>query len=68
MILTEDAAKARWCPMARLAEIGSHNRSGPAADFNCIASACMMWRKKVIDPDDYVSLMTYGYCGLAGKP
>uniref|UniRef100_A0A6M3LSV1 Uncharacterized protein n=1 Tax=viral metagenome TaxID=1070528 RepID=A0A6M3LSV1_9ZZZZ len=67
--MTEDEAKTKWCPQARvLSDVGSYNaeyvagRVQPAA--SCIASACMAWRwttKHSIDG-------AIGYCGLAGSP
>lgn len=42
--MTEDEAKKKWCPMARLQNgVGSYNRLLPQG-FGCVASACMMWR------------------------
>jgi hypothetical protein len=54
--MTEEEAKTKWCPFARVIENGSasgaHNRvqlpqgtdtRAPVASF-CIASACMAWR------------------------
>ena len=46
MNVTEAEAKTKWCPFARLSEMGgTYNRIGPAADLYCIGSACMAWRK-----------------------
>lgn len=45
MLLTEDEAKTKWCPFARLGEIGAtYNRTGPVAGLQCIASDCAAWR------------------------
>lgn len=39
MLLTEEEAKAKWCPQAQIA-------AGPASNDiqTCCASNCMMWR------------------------
>lgn len=61
--MTEEEAKTKWCPFARI-------------DICCIGSRCMAWRwEKAIES---VSLMcgvvvtrdsaTDGYCGSVGKP
>lgn len=50
--MTEDDAKEKWCPFARVFDTGSSNRvaaddDGPtaaAAGSECIASDCMAWR------------------------
>ena len=83
MTYTEEEAKTRWCPFARVVESGavnSYNRSlssdcPPAA--RCIGSACMAFRcaavtnygQPVVDENgDQVFSSHAGYCGLAGKP
>ena len=57
MGLTEDEAKTKWCPFARIAfESGSTNRAvvfdrasfDPKMD-RCVGSACMAWRWVFID-------------------
>ena len=76
MTHTEEEAKTKWCPFARLTDGavrgGTYNRTGPAADLNCIASACMAWRwiEPAKDQNRWqpVVLPKYGYCGLAGTP
>jgi hypothetical protein len=81
--MTEEEAKQRWCPFARVVEQGSaiatHNRvqlptgrdvQVPVAGF-CIASACMAWRVKSETrrtSGGYPYPVTVGYCGLAGSP
>lgn len=72
MLITEKQARTKWCPHARVVEVGDgelqgpFNRYHPNADANfsgiakCIASECMAWRQE--DPD-----FAEGYCGLAGK-
>lgn len=69
-MITEEEAKTKWCPFARLSEMGgTYNRVGPAAGLYCIASACMTWRWG-INPgsEQYPAGTRIGYCGLAGKP
>lgn len=72
--MTEDEAKTKWCPFARMVDPNANppepvcNRWAPAEIDNavipqaalCIASDCMVWRKQ--------GLRGQGYCGLAGKP
>ena len=53
MYLTEKEAKDKWCP-----EIYKGHEGG-----TCLASDCMMWRRKYDCVDGEV-----GYCGLASKP
>lgn len=59
--MTEDEAKQRWCPFARDSNTGGNRLrygagaddapppeygSEAAAEFPCIASACMAWRTR----------------------
>jgi hypothetical protein len=72
--MTEDEAKTKWCPHARVLD-GSPpggagvNRKGPEAGVYCIASGCMAWRwsysPETAEGND---VEPEGYCGLAGKP
>ncbi len=71
---TEDEARGKWCPMARVAvmsdnpERGAHNRliddekklEGRA---HCIASDCMAWRWHNANAEEEI-----GYCGAFGRP
>lgn len=81
--MTEDEAKTKWCPMARVGSSSSGNGAlnkdwarGPVAASMCIASECMMWRWHLRSlPRDYPhqppmveTSKTEGYCGLAGAP
>jgi hypothetical protein len=66
--MTEDEAKKKWCPNT---DQRSDGCAGNDANFNCLASGCMMWRCA----DSYFSTTTgtvrkpdTGYCGLGGKP
>lgn len=80
MIWTEDEARTKWCPMNRCGDInlgGTSNR--PDGETSCIASGCMMWRKKDQigigpngekrdrDMDGRTRWVDRGYCGLAGS-
>ena len=75
MLVTEEEAKKKWCPMYRcstdngqLSDNATHSKGG-----YCCASDCMSWRwwdkewgignnKDVLNPN------RRGYCGLSGKP
>lgn len=67
--MTEDEARKKWCPQARVATRGEDaavNRwavfgsgFGPSHGTTCIASECMAWRS---------TSSQHGYCGLAGRP
>ena len=67
--MTAEEARNKWCPMARIAVIGSvgYNRDtlGDAAiNAPCLVSECMLWRwinnPKIAEKR--------GYCSLGGKP
>jgi hypothetical protein len=56
MILTEDEAKTKWCPMVRAMEVSTVtdiggvaaaaiNTTSPADRATCMGSGCMMWSK-----------------------
>ena len=64
--MTEDEAKAKWCPQVHLRSLfdatARIDQAEPAA--KCIGSACMAWRWLPID----VNAPRSGYCGLVGKP
>lgn len=86
-ILTEQEAKTKWCPLARTSystieelEHGGVNRAQGPSEVSCIASACMMWRKRdqigigpdgekrVRDMDGRTRWVDRGFCGLAVPP
>lgn len=70
MILTEDEAKTKWCPMGRRWTAGPSGAATTNVGACCIASGCMMWRR-LSALDENGRMMTpevHGYCGLAGKP
>ena len=80
--MTEDQAREKWCPFARLSinsEMSWDNRGNDYHDPYCIASDCMAWRRTYstdelfTDDDGNICVRTLagsigGYCGLAGKP
>ena len=69
--MTEDEAKTKWCPQARVSagiQYNAANRRSPTYrgdpplmldGGNCIGSGCMAWRE---------TSTQHGYCGLAGRP
>ena len=61
MNCTEEEAKKKWCPMARLAftNCGINRQDDDTPISECITSKCMMW---VFNSD-----RRYGHCGLAYK-
>lgn len=72
MIVTEEEAKTKWCPFARVATTSGGgivvNRfSSPMqlrGDSNCLGSACMMWQSYGTLRRDGVTRET-GYCGIS---
>lgn len=69
MLLTEEEAKTKWCPMSRME---GNNRHWGSQKYisSCIASECMMWRwsdERGKTPDGDRVYIT-GFCGLGGKP
>jgi hypothetical protein len=73
-MMTEEQAKEKWCPFARVAGISSRgainrdDKSGePDVCARCIASDCMAWRSDGIEAHDD-EVVHYGHCGLAGRP
>ena len=82
--MTEDEAKTKWCPYARLVSGGGagFNRAAPpdidaapmiSVAVCCIASECMAWRWEPSDGDmarqyNNPNADRHGFCGLAGRP
>jgi hypothetical protein len=67
--MTEDQAREKWCPFARVAAADYSSNKGSGGDIRpgayCIASRCMAWRW---DLDTVATEPHEGYCGLAGEP
>lgn len=70
MLLTEEDARATWCPFVRVNDFTSQRTAvnrGIMSDQNrCISSECMAWR--FAHPEEPEGVADLGYCGLAGKP
>lgn len=81
MTYTEEEAREKWCPFARLMDCLPNNEfcvTANRTDVNdefgerfeqlnkCIASDCMAWRKARI-PKGIQASVEGGYCGLAGR-
>lgn len=77
--MTEDEAKQKWCPHARIQTSWTSLHGGVAlagtnrwekGSAKCIASECMAWRWEAAFRRDDNSMPTPvdGYCGLAGEP
>jgi hypothetical protein len=66
--MTEREAKTKWCPMARVIDVGkSYNRNTYGEMLGstlCFGSDCVMWRW-IVNPK---IAEKRGYCGLGGKP
>ena len=68
-LLTEEEAKAKWCPLDK----GSYSErhiGGPKP--YCIGSACMAWRWAKVrerhNPSSVAARDDIGFCGAFGKP
>ncbi len=66
MKLTEEVAKEKWCPEARIGRWNGQDKWGFSSNHKakCQGSECMMWRWA----DNSGSTQQKGYCGKAGKP
>lgn len=78
-MFTEQEAREKWCPMARVDFRSFNHVTGGDETFvgnraaPCIASQCMMWRWR--DPKENKELkkqnamhVAQGFCGLASRP
>lgn len=77
MLMTEEEAKAKWCPMVRfhatLTDDMTPNRNVKSGDVSlCLASHCAMWRWGDAGAHNPLTniweRLPRGYCGLAGQP
>lgn len=80
--MTEDEAKTKWCPVARVAlpngsacnrdfETPNLQESHPSfiAATRCIGSACMAWQYDLTREEASNGYpAASGHCGLTGKP
>lgn len=76
MLLTEEQARTKWCPHARVVEVGDDELHGPFNRYHldadatfsgiakCIASECMAWRW--LNRHEQ-GAQDGGFCGIAGK-
>ena len=69
MIVTEEQARQKWCPMAQrpVGDYGTYHalpRDHTQDAAFCIASRCMMW---CTVSDSVTGAGEIGYCGLAGQ-
>ena len=77
MLISEKAARAKWCPMVRVE--GNNRFYNTKTDgventgtlYHCIGSACMSWREFRLSHakgSQFGPVESHGYCGLAGRP
>jgi hypothetical protein len=74
MMTTDDEARTKWCPFAKVGAVNAgvnrildsdaHNATWQEVDraARCVGSYCMAWQWL----DENIHYL--GYCGLAGKP
>ena len=76
MLMTEKAAREKWCPHVR---IDSNNRlhnslthvfQNSEKMYHCIAGDCMGWREFQLShlKGSGSGVQAHGYCGYAGRP
>ena len=67
--MTEQEAREKWCPMARVPIASEAYLNSTTREFNCfcIASDCAMWvweDKLFFNPDTNKEEKDEGHCGL----
>jgi hypothetical protein len=75
MLISENAARAKWCPMVR---IDNNNRlhnsltdgfQNSEKMYHCIAGDCMGWRQyRLSHKGGEQGVQAHGYYGYASKP
>jgi hypothetical protein len=77
MLLTEKAARTKWCPSVRVQADNRHfntNTDGfenSERMYHCIGRSCMAWREFRLSHTKGAmpaEADAHGYCGLAGRP
>ncbi len=59
MVLTEEEAKKKWCPISR-------DRS--EVFIYCLGSGCMWWKWNIISIEERMDLHQYSELGTEGQP
>lgn len=72
-LVTEDEAKAMWCPLMRMKGCNAFTDQEGQKDVRspCIASKCMAWREGIFEHQRNLPAedrTKAGYCGAFGKP
>ena len=77
MYLSEEQARARWCPFARVDgnnRINNTKNDGFAnapQPYHCIADECMLWRAVHMTHMKHGAehlMANHGYCGMGDRP
>lgn len=73
--MTEDDAKTKWCPFARVHRTKASDEAAAAVnrplemmdgEAFCLGSGCMAWRWEHFAPGIDIDRFRHGFCGLAG--
>jgi hypothetical protein len=72
MLLTEEEAAQKWCPLAQGMQqkglVANRDEAGsPTSNATCIGSGCMAWRWKLSTRQRLARIQpTHGFCGEFG--